>query len=318
MAPHRARLAARCRYAGHLLASAIFYSPGRRRVSSGRHRITARCRLPDQTPRRASLTHRVRSIRPQRIPGTLRKFIERGIVAEENRAACAENGRVGRPISRFRTGGTGPVDLRRDDWPSGMESQSGTGHTGLVWLPSGRPTHPTAPGYWYAFVSLPFLRFLILRWYFRILAWYRLLWSVRALPFHLNPFHPDRAAWCQFPFWQRISHRACPRLPDLRAQRNHRRADLARGSGLDGLRNGDGWRGLLPNAGGAHHFQLLRSPIGHGSSYRSAGFRVLASHFADAFRVKWIQRSREEEGANHFSPPPTFNRSRSWETCMSQ
>ena len=42
-------------------------------------------------------------------------------------------------------------------------------------------------------MSLPILRFLLLRWYFRLSVWYGFLWSVRSLPLHLNLFHPDRA-----------------------------------------------------------------------------------------------------------------------------
>jgi hypothetical protein len=53
-------------------------------------------------------------------------------------------------------------------------------------------------GYWYAFVSLPIFRFILLRWYFRLFIWYRFLWGVRALPLHLNLFHPDRAAGLGF------------------------------------------------------------------------------------------------------------------------
>jgi hypothetical protein len=56
----------------------------------------------------------------------------------------------------------------------------------------------TAAGYWYEFVSLPILRFLLLRWYFRLFLWYGFLWRVRTLPMHLNLFHPDRAAGLGF------------------------------------------------------------------------------------------------------------------------
>ncbi len=55
-----------------------------------------------------------------------------------------------------------------------------------------------AGGYWYTFVSLPIFRFVLLRWYFRLFVWYRFLWRVRALPLHLNLFHPDRAAGLGF------------------------------------------------------------------------------------------------------------------------
>ena len=40
----------------------------------------------------------------------------------------------------------------------------------------------TAAGVWYAFVSLPILRLMLLRWYFRLFIWYRFLWQLRSLP----------------------------------------------------------------------------------------------------------------------------------------
>ncbi len=49
----------------------------------------------------------------------------------------------------------------------------------------------TWAGRWFAFVSLPIGRFLLLRWYFRFLLWYIFLWRVSRLPLRLNPLHPD-------------------------------------------------------------------------------------------------------------------------------
>jgi hypothetical protein len=62
----------------------------------------------------------------------------------------------------------------------------------------GGSSHLTAAGVWYAFVSLPILRFILIRWYYRIFIWWRLLWKVRSLPLHLNLFHPDRAGGLGF------------------------------------------------------------------------------------------------------------------------
>jgi hypothetical protein len=74
-------------------------------------------------------------------------------------------------------------------------------------------THLSPAGCWYAFVSLPVLRFLLLRWYFRLFIWYRFLWCVRALPLHLNLFHPDRAGGLAF-----LSGSAYAFVPVLAAQ----------------------------------------------------------------------------------------------------
>jgi hypothetical protein len=58
--------------------------------------------------------------------------------------------------------------------------------------------HLTNEGYWYAFVSLHIFRFLFLRWYFRIFAWYYFLWKVSRIPLQLNALHPDHAGGLAF------------------------------------------------------------------------------------------------------------------------
>jgi hypothetical protein len=65
-------------------------------------------------------------------------------------------------------------------------------------IKSGVSTHLTLAGYWYAWVSLPIFRFILLRWYARLFLWYRFLWQVRKLPLRLNLFHPDRAGGLGF------------------------------------------------------------------------------------------------------------------------
>jgi hypothetical protein len=54
-------------------------------------------------------------------------------------------------------------------------------------------------GRWYAFVSLPLFRFLVLRWLARlVLVWYRFLWRVSRMPLRLNALHPDRTGGLGF------------------------------------------------------------------------------------------------------------------------
>jgi len=59
-------------------------------------------------------------------------------------------------------------------------------------------THLTPAGYWYAFVSLPIFRFVLVRWYFRLFIWYRFLWQVSRLPLRVNALHSDRAGGLGF------------------------------------------------------------------------------------------------------------------------
>jgi hypothetical protein len=63
---------------------------------------------------------------------------------------------------------------------------------------AGAGPHLTAAGFYYAFISLTIFRFIMCRWYFRLFVWYRFLWQVRALPLHLNLYHPDGAGGLGF------------------------------------------------------------------------------------------------------------------------
>lgn len=47
-------------------------------------------------------------------------------------------------------------------------------------------------GFWYVFVSVPIFQFLLLRWLFRMLVWWRFLWYVARIKLTLMPAHPDR------------------------------------------------------------------------------------------------------------------------------
>jgi len=58
--------------------------------------------------------------------------------------------------------------------------------------------HFTPAGYWYVLISLPLLRFLLFRWYFRLGLWYWFLWRVQRFTLHLNFLHPDRAGGLGF------------------------------------------------------------------------------------------------------------------------
>jgi hypothetical protein len=65
-------------------------------------------------------------------------------------------------------------------------------------LPDATHLHLTLAGYWYAFVSVPFFQFILLRWYMRLALWFRLLWQVSRLNLHLTAAHPDRAGGIGF------------------------------------------------------------------------------------------------------------------------
>ena len=56
----------------------------------------------------------------------------------------------------------------------------------------------TAAGAWYAFLSLGVFRFVLFRWYFRLVLWYLFLWRVSRLKLQLNALHPDGVAGIGF------------------------------------------------------------------------------------------------------------------------
>ena len=59
-------------------------------------------------------------------------------------------------------------------------------------MPTADGSTLTLAGMWYGYISLPLFQFLLLRWYFRILVWARLLWQVSRIELNLVPTHPDR------------------------------------------------------------------------------------------------------------------------------
>jgi len=56
----------------------------------------------------------------------------------------------------------------------------------------------TLAGWWYLLVSLPVMRFLALRWLWRLLLWAWVLWRVSRLELNPRPAHPDRAGGLAF------------------------------------------------------------------------------------------------------------------------
>jgi hypothetical protein len=79
-------------------------------------------------------------------------------------------------------------------WRSGVASGSATWYA----IPDPMHLNLTWAGYWYAFVSIPIFQFILLRWYMRLMIWFRFLWQVSRLNLHLTAAHPDRAGGIGF------------------------------------------------------------------------------------------------------------------------
>jgi hypothetical protein len=64
--------------------------------------------------------------------------------------------------------------------------------------PAPEGTTLSLAGIWYGYVSLPIFQFLLVRWYFRLFIWARLLWQVSRIDLRLVPTHPDRVGGLEF------------------------------------------------------------------------------------------------------------------------
>jgi hypothetical protein len=65
-------------------------------------------------------------------------------------------------------------------------------------IPAAAGSDLTHAGLWYAYLSLPFFQFLLLRWYFRLFIWMRFLWQVSRIDLSLIPTHPDQVGGLGF------------------------------------------------------------------------------------------------------------------------
>jgi hypothetical protein len=134
----------------------------------------------------------------RRLHSIVRQFVDRGIIESRDQTRFND---VVSSSKRLQSSAlmegilfVAAITIGHWIWTENVMSAAPT------WFASGIDSnqHLTVAGYWYAFVSLPILRFILLRWYFRLFVWYRFLWQVRALPLHFNLFHPDRVGGLGF------------------------------------------------------------------------------------------------------------------------
>lgn len=82
--------------------------------------------------------------------------------------------------------------------------------TGTAWsvtVVAGEP-RLSAAGEWYAWVALPLVQFLLLRWLWRIINWWGLVWRVSKLDLAWVAAHPDGAGGLGFLAWSPRAFRA--------------------------------------------------------------------------------------------------------------
>jgi hypothetical protein len=128
----------------------------------------------------------------------VRRFVERSIVVTEDLPAfdAAVNSAL-----RVRDSMTVELVLLVLVYTLGLwtwRSQIALGEPTWYATLAAKQLHLTLAGYWYVFVSIPVFQFILLRWYVRLVIWFRLLWQISRLNLHLTAAHPDRAGGIGF------------------------------------------------------------------------------------------------------------------------
>jgi hypothetical protein len=135
----------------------------------------------------------------QRMRPVLGQFLERGLIPDRERprfeAAVASAVRLRNSVAAevvliLLVYGVGVLLLWRSYIALDVTSWYGEGAGGRL--------QPSAAGWWLGCMSLPLIQFLLVRWYFRLFIWARLLWKISRLELSLIPTHPDRAGGLSF------------------------------------------------------------------------------------------------------------------------
>lgn len=129
----------------------------------------------------------------RRLPPLLQQFLVRRLVPQESMArfdaAVASafrlrNSVLAEALLLCIVYGVGVLIVWRHYWVLDSSSWYATATTAGSKL--------TFAGIWYGYVSVPIVQFLLLRWYWRMFVWARLLWQLSRIELCLVPAHPDR------------------------------------------------------------------------------------------------------------------------------
>lgn len=134
----------------------------------------------------------------RRVRKVVRRFLERRIVIPEEVPKFHE---AIESTLRLRNSVTGEVVLLVLVYTIGTwvwRHEIALGAASWYALPETNQLHLTPAGYWYVFVSLPIFQFLLLRWYLRLILWFRFLFLISRLNLRLMPMHPDKTAGLGF------------------------------------------------------------------------------------------------------------------------
>jgi hypothetical protein len=149
----------------------------------------------------------------------------------------------------------------------------------------------TPAGYWYVFVSLPLFQFILLRWYVRLLIWFRFLWQVNRIELNLIPTHPDRCGGLSF--LGKSSYAFAPVLFAQGAMLAGVVADrvLYRGEALQSFRFQIG--GFIVFFVAVVIAPLLMFSLQMARARRKglADYGLLAQRYVESFDQKWVRES---------------------------
>ena len=134
----------------------------------------------------------------RRVSPLIRRFLERQIIAIGDLPAFAA---AVKSAQRLRDLVVVEAALLVSVYTIGLwvwRSEIALGDHTWYALPDHAHLNLTFAGYWYVFVSIPIFQFLLVRWYLRLVIWFRLLWQISKLPLRLSAAHPDRAGGIGF------------------------------------------------------------------------------------------------------------------------
>lgn len=224
----------------------------------------------------------------RRISPLVRKFVDRRIVVTEDlpRFDAAVNSALSARNSIAMEATLLALVYTVGLWT--WRNQIALGEATWYALPDATHLHLTLAGYWYAFVSIPLFQFILLRWYMRLVIWFRLLWQISRLNLHLTAAHPDGAGGIGF--LGKSSYAFAPIL-------------FAEGTLLSGLiasrvlHEGQSLTSFKMEAAGLVFFfvlfifgpLLMFTPLlEHAQRKGSAQYGLLANRYIFGFEDKWI------------------------------
>jgi hypothetical protein len=225
----------------------------------------------------------------ERIGTAVRLFVDEGIVRPEDRARFAE---IEASTMRWRNSIVVELVLLAFAFTMGhtLWAERLSLHKD-VWFASATPSgfELSHAGRWYAWMSLPLFQFILLRWWYRLVLWFRFLFLVSRLDLDLSPSHPDRAGGLGF-----LGTSTAAFVPLLTAQS----ALVSAMVGSQILQQGARLQDFKLEMGGALAFALLQAlgPLivfapGLARAKRRGlrEYGVLSSRYVEDFDRKWIR-----------------------------